>query len=38
MTKINNIMYIWIALSVLYSNLKTDPYYLRNFPKYKDLK
>ena len=37
LTKINNIIYIWIAY-VLYSNLKTVPYYMYTVPKYKGLK
>ena len=35
--KCDKIIYIWIALSVLISNLKSIPYYKRNCPKYKGL-
>ena len=38
MTKINNFIYIWIALSVLYPNLKAVLYYMWNCPNYKGLK
>ena len=38
MTNTKNIVYIWIAHSVLYSTLKVVPYYTWNCPKYKGLK
>ena len=38
LAKINNFIYIWIALSVLYPNLKADPYYILNCSKYKGLR
>ena len=38
MTKINNFIYIWIALNFQYPNLKAVPYYMWNCPKYKGLK
>ena len=38
MTKINNIMDIWIALSILYLNLKTVSYYMYIAQKYECFK